>query len=229
MTDFDDLVDKDPEPQPENVKAQILAGGSPSFGAAARASIGKRMTDEEAAAVAAEAEDVVEDPPEVDAMDEEEETRATGDAEADECRDPRRIPSWAKVPAGFKMPPGVQVFFVRVRRKLTRTPEKGDRVAILWELTPADEAAAYKRAGGDDRRVPAELVKQMVRAFDGQKVDYSRGSLSGIETFWREIGARGRTLLRALYNRAHNVDAEDAADFFLRCVAVRNAARSPRG
>lgn len=231
--DIQDLL----ETEPANPKASIVGpSGTTSFAAAAKSTIGKIATDEEAAAIEAEAAD---DGGDVEAVitaadDGDVEPDADGeekieeiDPEIAECKDPNKIPSWVKIPPGFKIPPGVQVFFVRIRKGVTRVPGKGDRVVVMWDLTPTDEIFAYKRSSGDTQRAVGELTKQMIRAFDGQKVDWTRGAASNIETFWRDIGGRGRALLMNIYHRAHNLGADELVDFFLKCVAVRSAVRSP--
>lgn len=228
--DIEDLIETEPADPKASILGAATAPKSTGFAAAAKATIDKRASDDEAASIAADAEEpdqpvIAVDEDGDDASENEEED--TRDAEMRECSDPRKLPSWAKVPDGFKIPPGVQVYFVRIRKGLTRTPGKGDRTCILWDLTPADENAAYKRAGGDSQRAVGELAKQMLRSIDGMKCDWTQGPLSNVETFWREIGAKGRRLIIGLYHRAHNASGEETVDFLLRCVAVRSAVRSP--
>jgi hypothetical protein len=118
------------------------------------------------------------------------------------------------------MPPGRQVFFVRLRAGWTDRPDKGDRQCILWSLTEADEKIALRRTRGDVLRASDELAKQMVRAIDGQVVNWT--SVSPV-TFWDEIGGRCRQLLKSHYAKTHVLGAEETADFFANCIAARTA------
>lgn len=180
------------------------------FRTAAAATIEKTMSDEEAAAVAAEATPDVDD-----VVDEEAEPTPENEHE---------IPEWALVPSNLTLPVGRQVSFVRFRAAWTDTISKGDRQCILWNLTDADEKIALKRARGDGSRALAELAKQMIRAIDGVKVDWTKGELSPVNKWWNEIGAGCRQLVQAIYHKNHNLSAEDQADFFANCVATRTVA-----
>lgn len=142
-------------------------------------------------------------------------------------------PSWAKIPKdngqgkAFRFPRAAQVVFVRFKAELTRAPMKGDRSAILWELTDLDEKAALDRAMGDPNRAPSELSKQMIRAVDGVVPDWSgTPGTANIDQFWREIGARYRGQLIRIYTQMHLLQEEEQKDFFESCIAVRSTGGS---
>lgn len=129
-------------------------------------------------------------------------------------------PDWAVLPPELKVPAGRQLYFVRFRAEWTDRPDKGDRQCILWSLTEADEKNALKRTRGDAMRGLDELSKQMVRAIDGKVVNWVGVSPA---TFWDEIGGRCRQLLKSHYTKTHMLGAEETADFFANCIAVRTA------
>lgn len=133
-------------------------------------------------------------------------------------------PPWVKIPEGFKFPRGIQVVFVKLRADLTARPEKGDRQAILWALSEADEKAAYNRSMQDPNRAPGQLAKQMIRAIDGHTVDWS-GSPDhpgNIDKFWNEMGGKYRSQMIRLWNRLHVLSEDEQRDFFEHCIAVRS-------
>jgi len=154
-------------------------------------------------------------PPAVEVIDE------TDDDEDIPKEEVAAIPDWVQMPAGMIQPLGWQVYFLRFRSKWTNRPGLGDRHCVLWNLSEADEKLAAKRARGDANRIIDEMSKQMVRAFDGQRVDWTRGPASNIEKFWDEIGGKCRHLVRSYYLKTHVLEARDMADFFDSCVAVR--------
>ncbi len=129
-------------------------------------------------------------------------------------------PEWAAVPPDLKMPIGRQIYFLRFRARWTDRPDKGERQCLLWNLTEADEKLALRRTRGDAFRAVDELSKQMVRAIDGQSVNWTSVSP---ETFWNEIGGSCRQLLKNHYSKTHMLGAEETADFFANCIAVRTA------
>jgi len=133
-------------------------------------------------------------------------------------------PAWVEIPANFKFPRGRQVAFVRFRASWTDTPEKGERQAILWALTDADEKVALSRAMGDVNRAANELAKQMVRAVDGHVADWSgEPGPANIDRWWNEIGARCRGMLVRIFTQLHVLNEEERKDFFESCIALRTA------
>lgn len=132
-------------------------------------------------------------------------------------------PPWAKIPAGFKFPRGRQVAFLRFRAEWTDTPWKGDRQAIVWTLTDADEKVALGRATGDVNRAASELSKQMLRAIDGHEVDWGGTPGPGnVDRWWTEIGGKCRQILVRVYTQLHVLSEEERADFFENCIEVRS-------
>ena len=69
----------------------------------------------------------------------------------------------------------------------------------------------------------AELTKQMIRAVDGDTVDWSRGPLSNVERWWDEIGGKCRAVLQGIYHQQHALSANELTDFFVQCMEVRSA------
>ena len=134
-------------------------------------------------------------------------------------------PPWAVLPAGVKPPSeGTQIGFIRIPAKWTLTPTKGDRVAVCWPLGETDEKLAYARARGDMVRSVSELSKQMIRACDGQRSRWD-GKPGDVPTFWNEIGAKGRQMIRNYYVKTHTVSDEESLDFFSNHFAVVTAQR----
>lgn len=132
------------------------------------------------------------------------------------------IPDWVKLPPNFKMPKnGRQVVFVRFRADWTDKPSAGERQAIMWNLTEADEKIALTRTRGDQMRALDELTKAMIRAVDGEKVNWERGPLANIHSFWTEVGGACRQQLKNIYAKNHTMDVAQATDFFTNCIAVR--------
>lgn len=126
-------------------------------------------------------------------------------------------PEWAVTPDGLKLPDeGSQIAFIRIPAKWTRTPGKGDRVCICWPIGETEERLAYQRARGDMVRSVSELAKSSIRAIDGHKTDWS-GNMNkpgSITSFWNDIGAKGRGMIRNYYIKTHTVTDEEALDFF---------------
>jgi len=139
------------------------------------------------------------------------------------------LPPWAKVPADtaerpWKFPRNVQVIAIRFPARLTRAPEKGDRTCLLWEISDGEERVALMRAVKDPNRAQTELAKQMIRAVDEHPADWSGLSSPGsVEVFWREIGAKCRTLIVHVYNQLHLMTQAETDDFLENCVAVVSA------
>ncbi len=131
-------------------------------------------------------------------------------------------PQWAKIPSGFKFPRGRQVAFIRFRAEWTDTPWKGDRQAIVWSLTDADEKIGLARAMGDVNRAANELSKQMLRAVDGYEVTWDGSPGPGnIDRWWTEIGGKCRQILVRVYTQLHVLSEEERTDFFENCIEVR--------
>ncbi len=149
--------------------------------------------------------------------------RAAADADPlDAIPSPTEPPAWAIIPKSIKFPPaGCQVAFLRVPAKWCRDPAKGDLQCILWALDERDEVLAYQRCRGDQIRSVHELSKQTIRAIDGMMADWSGENTTGnVSRFWRDIGPKGRAMVRNYYVRTHSVDPEEAVDFFSNHFAV---------
>jgi hypothetical protein len=127
----------------------------------------------------------------------------------------------ACIPTDIKFPLNKQAHFLKFRAQWTETPTFGDRTCIMWNLTDADEKLAAKRCKGDGARYAQELAKQMVRAIDGEKVDWTKGLASNIERWWNAIGSKCRNMLVNVYHKNHNLNAEEQKDFFVNCYSVR--------
>lgn len=132
------------------------------------------------------------------------------------------IPTWVKVPPGFKPPKGEQVVFMLFRAEWTSNPNKGDRQAIAWPITVQDERNALARSKGDVLRSIDELAKQMCRYIDGLPIDWTGANPeASIDQFWNEIGPKCRNLVHRVYTQTHNLNDSEHADFFENCLAVR--------
>jgi hypothetical protein len=134
-------------------------------------------------------------------------------------------PGWAKVPKDMIFPRGRQIVFLRFRPEWTDTPQKGERQAILWSLTDADEKMAAQRAREfDANRAMSELAKQMVRAVDGHRADWSGAPGPGnIDAWWNDVGGKIRNRIVALYTRMHMLNDDELRDFFESCIEVRTS------
>lgn len=131
-------------------------------------------------------------------------------------------PSWVIMPPNLKMPDGRLITYVRFRASMTDTPNKGERQAILWNLSVADEKYALKRTRGEHLFTMDELTKQMVRAVDGSMADWTGGLGKGnVGNWFDEIGGKCRQQLKNIYAKAHSLTPEEALDFFTDCLAVR--------
>ncbi len=133
----------------------------------------------------------------------------------------QKVPGWAKIPEGeFRFPKHRHITFVRLRKEWTDTPGLGDRVLILWSLSPGDEQFALKRAQGDHNRVTAEMVKQTIRAIDGQVADWAGTSQASPDVLWGQIGKKCRELLLKIYLQVNTLNAKEMRDFLETCLAV---------
>lgn len=134
-------------------------------------------------------------------------------------------PAWFVAPDKWAPPVGYQVHYVLFKAKNTATPAKGDRHCAFWILTEAEENMAIKRSRGEGARIMAEMAKAMVRSIDGHKADMTASGKPGdVNRFWNEIGPKYRQMMKALYSKTHALDAEEIADFFINCIAVRTSA-----
>jgi hypothetical protein len=152
---------------------------------------------------------------------------------------------------------GRQVAFLRFPSEWTVRPDKGviyegtdsspayqgkpHRQCILWSLSIADEKLARVDARGDSLALYPEMAKRMIRAIDGQVVDWSTGAVSRetgvsmatgrptgerhahVPTFWEEIGPGPRQLIVNHFHKTHSLDLEKQAHFLLHCCVVRSA------
>jgi len=135
----------------------------------------------------------------------------------------RTVPSWVKVPPGLKPPKGRQVLFLRFKAAWTDTPHKGDRQAICWSLSDADEKVALMRAITANRTA-YELAKQMVRVVDGHVASWDNSQVDGdIDRWWTEIGGKCRQILIRLFAKLHTPSEEERVDFFENCIEVRTS------
>jgi hypothetical protein len=50
-----------------------------------------------------------------------------------------------------------------------------------------------------------------------------RESLVDATAVWKELGPKGRQMLKSIYAKLHQMTAEEQADFFVNCLAVRSA------
>lgn len=135
----------------------------------------------------------------------------------------RRAPVWAKIPKGMKFPKGIDVLILRLRPEWTMYPGKGERQVIIWQVTDGDQKLAISRAMGDSNRLGIEMTKQMIRAADGQQINWTGDpSAPGIDIdrFWHEIGQKGRSILHRITNQLCVMSEEEHADFFAHCIAA---------
>lgn len=133
-------------------------------------------------------------------------------------------PDWAIVPSGLMVPRGRQVVFLRFPPSITNDMTKGERQAICWSLSDAEEKIASDRCGGNAGRSAIEYPKQMIRAVDGVVVNWSKPRGPGsVDEFYREIGPKGRNLLARIYTSLHMTTEQELRDFFESCVDVRTA------
>jgi len=147
--------------------------------------------------------------------------------EAEVAEEPDAVPPWAQIPdpaSGFRFPKGKRVFFARLKEEWLDPTGKGDRVVVCWTLTDAEENMAVKRAMGDSNRTYKEMAKQMIRAVDGHKVDWSGKVPEGnVARFWEEIGPVGRLMLVNVYHRTHSPQQGVVLDFFINCFVSMSA------
>jgi hypothetical protein len=137
------------------------------------------------------------------------------------------LPDWAPtLPEKLKIPLGVTLAVLRVRKELTITPHKGDRVLVVWPINEVEERQAVQRARGDEYALSTELAKACIRAVDGVVADRTGATAhpGNVGILWRELGPKGRHLVRTYYTRTHTLSQEETADFFMNCMVTRTAA-----
>lgn len=177
------------------------------------------------------------------------------EARADEGPPTDDMPLWAAphLPEDFRIPPGRQVAFMRFPSAWTDAPDKGvlstyarrvrrgeddyevveteelSRIIVCWPISDLEERLAMQRTRGEPGRSYDELTKQMIRAVDGRRADWSGtwakkpDQLIDVKTVWSELGAKCRQPLLGLYRQLHQLSTEQSADFFLHCLVVTSA------
>lgn len=136
-------------------------------------------------------------------------------------------PAWATaVPPQLKIPVGVQVTWIRILAKWTYTPSKGDRILLCWPLNEVEEGQAVDRGRGKQHLVTNELAKGCVRLVDGHLADRTGtpGRAGSLASLWRELGPKGRHIMRTYYARAHSMSEDEVLSFFSTCIDSRTAA-----
>lgn len=137
---------------------------------------------------------------------------------------PSDVPDWFTMPPGFVIPPHKEIIFLRFRAAWTDRPDKGERMCMLWPLSDADEKLALKRTRGEPARGLSELSKQLIRAVDGCRADWTGQPGPGsVERFWDEIGSKCRQLIQNYYAKTHTLSNEEKYDFLGNCFVVKNA------
>jgi hypothetical protein len=135
--------------------------------------------------------------------------------------------SWCSdLPKSLKVPEDIQVAWLRIRGEHTNRPNGPDRVIVCWPLDEVEEKAAVMRTRGDNTMLVSELSQACIRMIDGFPADRtgtfkSPGSIGKI---WREIGPKGRAIVRAYYSRTHTLSQEESTDFFMNCFVTKVAA-----
>jgi len=138
-------------------------------------------------------------------------------------------PEWVNeiaFPPNFKIPLGVEVFFVKIRAHLTRRPDLPDRFLVIWSLSVADERAAIKRSRGEPARMLPENTQQMIRLIDGKIATHMSPPPKGhalVAKLWEEIGPKYRQKLQEVYLKMHNLTDQEHVDFFGHCVAAASS------
>lgn len=137
-----------------------------------------------------------------------------------------QVPDWFVAPSGLHLP-NKELCFMRFRAEWTDRPEKGDHHCLLWPLNVGDEKLALDRTMGKATRTLAELAMQSIRAADGKRADWTMtlfrkepGNYFYVPHFWDEIGAKCRQMIINWYSKSHALNAEQLAEFFLKCFVV---------
>jgi hypothetical protein len=137
--------------------------------------------------------------------------------------DTSTLPEWAQnaIPPNLKIPKGETVFVVRFLKEWTKD-RSCDRTAVIWQLSVGDEKLANQRGGDNSANVLMELSKQMIRAIDGKKVDYTgRSKEANLDAWWNAIGRKCRSLISAMFIRMHALSDEEKSYFLARCYVAR--------
>jgi hypothetical protein len=156
---------------------------------------------------------------------------------------PDGIPHWVILPEGFTFPRGKMVLFLRFKSSWTDAPWKGSpmhdtktgenfkdadgkdtlwRQCIVWPINTGDKRNALSRAMRDPNKAADEMAKQMIRATDGIKSDWTTVQQEGVETFWNELGERCRGLLSRVFTQLHVLDQDSTQDFLEHCIEARS-------
>lgn len=166
------------------------------------------------------------------------------------------IPTWAgqAIPEDLKIPKGRELSFLRFKSAWTdsrfrdkgilttyrrrasvdapwETYEELSRVIVLWPLNLAEERLAMKRSR-DPSDTAGELAKQMIRAVDGRRIDWTGAwgkrdngeLLESPERIWEEIGPKCRPLVIAHYRQLHQLQPGELANFLVDCISVTKPA-----
>jgi hypothetical protein len=153
------------------------------------------------------------------------------------------IPAWAVVPPGLVFPRHRLAVFMRIPSSWTYAPAVGIplkvetaldiaeaggvagglwRQIVVWPLSIGDQKLALGRAMADPNRFPQELTKQMVRAVDGEVVDWSgAGGAANLDTLWEQLGGPGQNLLNRIWSQLHVLQKDRLTRFFENYIAVR--------
>ncbi len=137
----------------------------------------------------------------------------------------RRAPKGFKIPKDMVFPRGIDVLFITLPASITAYSGKGDRQVVLWPLTDADEKLAISRSMANAARAGTELAKQMIRAIDGERINWTGDPSqpgADIDRAWHEFGPKGRNLLQRLFNQMHAMTEDELVHFFEHCIAVVN-------
>jgi len=130
-----------------------------------------------------------------------------------------QFPAWCPVPEDLQPPKYAVSVAVRFQAVETARPDKGDRTAVVWQLSDGDERLAMASAVGDALRLNFELAKRFIRVVDGQHAVDQPGLPGDVNRFWDEVGPKGRTKTLTLYNQLHHLTNAELADFFEKHVA----------
>lgn len=138
------------------------------------------------------------------------------------------VPAWVQIPANMEFPPfGVTWTAMRFLAEWTDRPHLGDRQCIVWNLSYGDEKFARRNAKGDAEAVMDEMAKRMIRAIDGEKVNWTVGHEANPDKFWDEIGKRCRMLLLNHFMKTHQLEQAERLHFLANCLVVRTVTPSP--
>jgi hypothetical protein len=134
------------------------------------------------------------------------------------------LPAWAAmaIPADMEVPPGRTLAIMRFRTEWTDRADKGDRTCVLWNLSVGDEKLANQRGGDNVFTNTMEMAKQMVRAIDGLRVDYTgKVPAAQLDPWWDDIGKKCRGMIINHFIRAHSLTTSEKMDFLAVCLVAR--------